>query len=172
MAYSIENTTEKDLDFIYQLFEEAILYQKAKGVVGWNVYDKNAIQNDIANQLQLKIIENDNILAIFSYCLSDPLIWREKEKGDAIYLHRIVVNPKFKGQNQFLKVLNWAKEYAQTHQLKFIRLDTWGNNAQIIEYYQSFGFRFVENYTTPDMQDLPLQHRNLYVALLEYYLIC
>jgi hypothetical protein len=46
-------------------------------------------------------------------------------------------------------------------------MDTWAENEKIIGYYRSYGFLFVESYTTPDTQDLPLQHRNLHVALLE-----
>ena len=47
-------------------------------------------------------------------------------------------------------------------------MDTWGNNPNIVDYYKSFDFQFIENYTTPNSPDLPMQHRNLYLALLEY----
>jgi hypothetical protein len=44
------------------------------------------------------------------------------------------------------------------------------NNPIIIDYYKSFGFRFIENYTTPDSPALPVHDRNLSLALLEYNL--
>lgn len=47
-------------------------------------------------------------------------------------------------------------------------MDTWGENQSILDYYMSYGFKFVENYTTPSTLNLPIQHRNLYLALLEY----
>src|SRR6476620_2142050 len=99
--YQILNTEVKDLKFIYCLFEEAISYIKKKKYVGWTTYDKNFIKQDIANRLQFKITSNGNILCVFSVCYSDAVIWREMEEGDAMYLHRIVVNPEFKGQKQF-----------------------------------------------------------------------
>lgn len=89
------------------------------------------------------------------------------EKSDAIYLHRIVVNPNYKGQKQFEKVLNWSIEEGHKKNLKHIRMDTWAENQNIIDYYKSFGFKFIENYTTENTLDLPEQHRNLNVALLE-----
>lgn len=165
--YQIVNTSTEDLLFIYGLFEEAIAYIKRKGFIGWNSYDKKFLQLDIENKLQFKIVTENDILCIFSICFSDALIWREKENGDAIYLHRIVVNPAFKGQKQFEKILNWIVEFASGKRLKYIRMDTWADNPNIIGYYKSYGFQFIENYTTPDTPELPDQHRNLKVALLE-----
>jgi ribosomal protein S18 acetylase RimI-like enzyme len=165
--YQIENTSTADLNFIYTLFEEAIIYIKMNNYVGWTTYDKNFIKQDIDKNLQFKITIGNDILCVFSICFSDVLIWREMEKGNAIYLHRIVVNPKFKGQKQFEKILNWIIEFGNEKGLKYIRMDTWADNSNIIEYYKSYGFQFLENYTTPNIPELPDQHRNLKVALLE-----
>lgn len=166
----VKNTIIEDLEFVYHLFDEAINYQKRKGFPVWNGYDKHVLQTDVNNKLQFKIVIDKEIACVFSICFSDKIIWRTKEQGDALYLHRIVVNPKFKGQQQFKHILEWAKSLAATKQLKYVRMDTWGDNQNILNYYQKFGFSFVENYTTPDLQDLPVQHRNLFLALLEYKL--
>jgi len=165
--YSVINTTTEDLPLIYWMFEEAIAYQKKNHYPGWNSYDKEFLQHEIDKMLQLKIVENGNILCVFSICFSDPLISRERDTGNSIYLHRITVNPKYKGQNQFAKVLAWAVEYARENKLETIRMDTWANNPTIINHYLGYGFQFLENYTTPDTDELPEQHRNLCVALLE-----
>jgi ribosomal protein S18 acetylase RimI-like enzyme len=165
--YQIENTSTKELNFIYTLFEEAITYIKKNNYTGWTTYDKNFIRQDIEKKLQFKITAKNDILCLYSICYTDALIWREMEKGDAIYLHRIVVNPLFKGQKQFDKILNWVKISAAEKGLKYIRMDTWAENPNIIEYYKSFGFKHIEDYTTPNTPELPDQHRNLKVALLE-----
>ncbi len=169
-TYQVENATMADLDVIYWLFEEAIAYQKRNNYVGWNSYDKDYIKRDIDNKLQFKIVKDDTIVCIFSICFTDGLIWREKDKGDAIYLHRAVVNPAFKGQKMFEKILNWITIFARGKELRYVRMDTWTANPHIIEYYKSYGFVFLENYTTPNTADLPEQHRNLTVALLEFKL--
>lgn len=163
----IENTKTADLEFIYGLFDQAIEYQKRKGYSVWKGYDKDAFQKDIDAGNQYKITIDSQIAIVFSVCYSDSVIWRDKENGDSLYLHRIAVNPSFKGQKLFGEILNWAKEHARKKQLNFIRMDTWGDNPSIIEYYKSFGFSFIENYTTPDSLELPSQHRNLGLALLE-----
>lgn len=169
-GYKIVNTKHSDLKMIYHLFEEAIDYIKRNNYIGWTTYDKTYLIKDLENKLQFKIIMQDKIAAVFSICFSDALIWREMEKGDSIYLHRIAVNPEFKGQKQIDKILNWSKKYATQKSLKYIRMDTWAANPNIIEYYKSFGFTHIEDYTTPNTLDLPDQHRNLKVALLEMQL--
>ena len=168
MKFIITNATNSDVPKVYQLFEEAILFQKRRKYIGWKNYDKEFVKADIQNGLLFKIINTDDIVGIFSICYSDPLIWREKEKGNALYIHRTVLNQNFKGEKIFNKILNWAITHAGEKKLKYIRIDTWADNEKIIEYYKSYGFSFKENYTTPDTDDLPTQHRNLKVALMEF----
>lgn len=77
------------------------------------------------------------------------------------------MNSNFKRQRQFEKVLNWAIQFAQQNNLKFVRMDTWADNENLINYYKSFGFKLIENYKTTNAPELPMQNRNLNVALLE-----
>ncbi|GHN00840.1 N-acetyltransferase [Cytophagales bacterium WSM2-2] len=163
----IENTTATDLDFIYQLFEESVKYQEAKGYPVWRNYDKGALIRDVENKNQYKIVIESKIAIVFSVRYDDKVIWREMDQDNAIYLHRIVVNPGFKGQKLFGHILTWVTAHVKQKQLRFIRMDTWANNPTIIEYYKTFGFRFAGNYTTPDSPELPLHNRNLALALLE-----
>src|SRR5690349_9596683 len=92
MKYTIVRADEDDLNIIFQLFEEAIQYQKQKNYIGWNEIDRNFIREDVRTGSLFKILNQKDIVGIFSICYSDKLIWREREKDDAIYLHRIVSN--------------------------------------------------------------------------------
>lgn len=165
---SIVNTIKSDLGFIYGMFDDAIIYQTKNGFPVWPDYDKEVLKNDIKNKNQFKILINNSIACIFSICYHDKVVWREKDQQDAIYLHRIVVNPKFKGQKLFGKVLEWGKNKSKEMNLKFIRMDTWADNPTIIKYYESFGFKTVGFYTTPDSEELPIQQRNNEIILLQY----
>jgi ribosomal protein S18 acetylase RimI-like enzyme len=163
----IINTTKDDLNTISWLFEQAMELQGKNGYKVWEGIDKIALQKDIDERLQYKIVKGEDILCIFSVQHNDPFIWRDRDQDGAIYLHRIVVNPHFKGQKQFQKVLNWAEQFARQNNVRFVRMDTWADNLKIIDYYKSFGFEFIENYRTPNASELPIQNRNLTVALLE-----
>jgi ribosomal protein S18 acetylase RimI-like enzyme len=168
--YRVDNASPDDLPFICELFEQGIAFQKSRNYIGWNSYDTNYIRKDIDGKLLFKIIVEENILCVFSICFNDRLIWRDMEKGDAVYLHRIILNRQFAGSKAFEKVLEWSIRFARDKGLKHIRMDTWADNSRIIDFYKGYGFRFIENYKTSDTEDLPVQHRNLNVALLEYSL--
>ena len=171
MKYKIINTVKSDLKFVYSLFEYAIEYQKRKNYPVWKGYDQKTLEKDVDNLLQYKIVEDEEILCVFSICYSDEIIWREKEKGDAMYLHRIVVNPKHKGQKQLAKIFDWSIELAKHRNLNYIRMDTWDHNPNLPEYYKSFGIKFVEYFKTSNISELPIQHRNLGLALLQFDVI-
>jgi ribosomal protein S18 acetylase RimI-like enzyme len=165
---NVINTDANDLEQIFELFEHSINYQEKKGYPVWRNYDKNAIIKDIENKHQYKVVADSRTAIVFSVRYDDKIIWRELDKGNSIYLHRIVVNPEFKGQRLFQAILNWAIEHSKQKGLTSIRMDTWAVNPNIINYYKSFGFTFVENYTTPDTEKLPVHNRNLALTLLEY----
>ena len=167
---TIINTTKADLEKVLWLFEQAMRLQGKNGYKVWSNIDKRALESDIENNFQYKICAGNDLRCIFSVQYADPFIWRDRDRSDAIYLHRIVADPKFKGQRQFEKILAWAKQVAKTNNLKYIRMDTWADNEKIIDYYNSFGFKFMGNYKTTDAPELPAQNRNLNVALLEIHL--
>ena len=164
---TIVNTSTDDLNIIFWLFEETKKLQGKNGYRVWDEIDNAALQKEISSKLQYKIVSGANILCIFSIQHNDPFIWREKDQDDAVYIHRIVVNPNFKGQKLFQRVLDWVKHFAIQNKLKFVRMDTWADNLKIIEYYKSFGFEFIETYHTSNAVELPIQNRNLNVALLQ-----
>ncbi len=168
MLCTVVNTQTADLPFIYRLFDAAIMYQKRNGYPVWPDYDKAVLQQDVVDQRQFKVVSGDKIAGVFSVCYDDVVVWRERDQANAIYLHRIVVNPDFKGQKLFGKVLRWAEQHAVEKQRPLIRMDTWADNPIIIAYYQSFGFRIIDHFTTPDSEALPVQQRGNRVVLLEY----
>lgn len=167
-SYEVRNTETSDLGLIFGLFEQSINYQEKKGYPVWRNYDRNTIIKDIENKNQYKVIIGSSIAIVFSVGYADKIIWRHHDKGDSLYLHRIVVNPKHKGQKLFGKIVNWASQHGKRKGLNNIRMDTWANNPTLIEYYKTFGFNVIENYTTPDSIELPAHNRNLALILMEY----
>lgn len=170
MGYSVANTHASDLDAIFDLFDRSADYQEKHGYPSWRNYDKNAIIRDIEVRRQFKVVAGSEIGIVFSIAHSDRIIWRHMDDGSSIYLHRVVVNPAFKGQQLFKSVLDWAIDLCRQKGLQYVRMDTWANNPKIIDYYKTFGFREVEKYTTPDTEELPEHNRKLALMLLEYKL--
>src|SRR5258706_14975901 len=107
------NTKMSDVGQIFELFEHSINYQEKKGVPVWRNYDKNAVIKDIQEKNQYKVVIDSTPAIVFSVRYSDKIIWRNLDHGNSIYLHRIVVNPDFKGQKLFGTVLDWAIDHAK-----------------------------------------------------------
>lgn len=163
----IINTTHEDLDLVYWLFDQAILYQQQHGYPAWRGYEKNALSTEVEQLLQYKVVQNPHVLAIFSVSYSDPATWGEWDTGQALFLHRVITHPQFKGQCIFEKVLNWALQTAKEKRLDYIRIDTWTDNPAIIAFYEGYGFHVVAARVTPDTPELPAQNRNLRVTLMQ-----
>ncbi|HYG17677.1 MAG TPA: GNAT family N-acetyltransferase [Ohtaekwangia sp.] len=164
----VRHTVLTDVEEIFTLFEHSIQYQEQKGYPVWRNYDRNAIMMDIGARNQYKILVDGVMAIVFSVAYEDKIIWRERDQGDSIYLHRIVVNPAFKGRKLFGAIRDWAAAHAKEKGFHSVRMDTWAANPTIIGYYKTFGFQVVENYTTPDSVELPVHNRNLALTLLEY----
>jgi ribosomal protein S18 acetylase RimI-like enzyme len=162
-----QNTVMADLDFIYSLFDSAIDYQTGRNFPAWKGYDKDALIREVINGNQYKILIGGALAIVFSVCYDDKIIWQEKEKGDALYIHRIIVNPEFRGRKLFGEVLHWAINHARSKGLHLIRMDTWADNPALADYYKGFGFEIVGKCITPDSSELPRQNRNLALTLLE-----
>lgn len=167
MKTEIVHAIPGDIDEICGLFEKAIAFQKANNYQGWDRYDRDFLMADIGNGLLYKIMCGDEIVCFFCACFNDALIWRGREKDDALYLHRIVLNRDFAGIRIMPTILDWAAMTAMFHSRRYIRMDTWADNAKLINYYKEHGFIHIEDFTTGDTAELPVQHRNLHIALLE-----
>jgi hypothetical protein len=165
---SIIHTEIEDLPVIRWLLEEAILYQKKNGYVSWTNFDLDVISNDIKENLQYKILIQNEIACVFSVVYSDKAIWKIKENGNALYFHRILVNPKHKGKRLFGKILAWGIQDAKNKARQFIRMDTWADNPTIISYYETFGFKLIKNIITSEDPQLAKQYWNKFLALMEY----
>ncbi len=165
---AVTNTSLSDLPQIFEFFEASILYQERNGYPSWRNYDRSAVERDVIEGHQYKVVFGSQIGLVFSVAYRDPIIWRERDRSDALYLHRIVVNPMFKGQRLFSHLLDWAILHAEQKKLMNIRMDTWALNPTIIKYYESFGFKQIENFVTPDTTELPVHNRKLALTLLEF----
>jgi ribosomal protein S18 acetylase RimI-like enzyme len=163
----IAHTTRNDMGVVDFLFAEAMGLQGKNGYKVWKAIDRDSILKDIEQKCQYKVQLGAGIVCIFSVLHADPLIWRDRDQGNAVYLHRIVAHPNFKGLRLFENILAWTRQYAKKKNIQFIRMDTLADNKKMIAYYQTYGFEIIEYYTTPNTPQLPIQNRNLEVALLE-----
>jgi ribosomal protein S18 acetylase RimI-like enzyme len=109
----------------------------------------------------------DEIVAVFAITFNDPIIWGEKDEQPAIYIHRIVTHPNYRGNHFVKEIVAWAKKYCIENNKDFIRLDTWGDNEKLMQHYINSGFTFLG--LSPEMKSdtLPKHYDSLRLSLFE-----
>jgi ribosomal protein S18 acetylase RimI-like enzyme len=161
------NSDTEDFGEIFRLYDAAIEFQKTVFDKSWLPFDREMISKEIAEKRHWKILIDEKIACIFSVTFSDELIWKEKNSDAAIYIHRIVTNPEFRGQKFVPKITDWAIDYTKAIGKKFVRMDTWGDNQKLIDYYTACGFEFLGLVEPTRSAELPKHYEGISLSLFE-----
>jgi len=156
-----------DLNEIFRLYALATAYQKKYITAIWPTFDREMVQREIEQQRQYKFMIDKHVACVFAVAFSDPEIWFEKDKESALYIHRIAANPAFRGQHFVKQIVAWGKEYAFSHQLYYIRMDTTAGNTRLINYYQDCGFDYLGEVQLGISDLLPAHYQNASMSLFE-----
>lgn len=163
----IVNATVDDVAVIFDLYDKAIAFQKTVFDKAWLGFDLELVSSEIEQARLWKIVEDESIACIFSVAYSDPIIWGERSHESAMYIHRIVTNPVFRGRGYVRIITDWARDHARSNGLRFVRMDTWGDNQKLIDYYQSRGFKFLGLTTPRESPTIPKHYRGIDLSLFE-----
>jgi ribosomal protein S18 acetylase RimI-like enzyme len=165
---TIKNVTPLDIDKIFTLYKIASNYQKEKKtVVIWPDFNRAMVEVEIAENRQFKLLINSEIACVWAITFSDVQIWEDSKEDSALYIHRIAVNPNFRGNKYIAKIVDWAKEFALEKDLQFIRLDTLGENKGLITHYRNAGFDFLGLFNLKNTSNLPDHYKLAPVCLFE-----
>lgn len=156
-----------DFDTIFDLYDKAIEFQKQVFDKHWLGFDAELVRREIAENRLWKIIEGGNVACIFSVAYEDPVIWGETSGDDAMYIHRIVTNPDFRGRAYVRAIVEWARGHAYENALLYIRMDTWGDNLKLKEYYTACGFEYKGVVWPAESEDLPKHYSGINLGLFE-----
>jgi len=163
----IQNSTIENLDTIFHLYRLATDFQTTKFWVQWPEFDRQLVIDEIKENRQWQLCIADTIACVWATTFDDPDIWEEKNVDPAVYIHRIAVNPAFRGQHLVMAIVEWAKTFALQNDKQYIRLDTVGENHQLIQHYQKCGFDFLGLSTLKHTDQLPSHYKNATVSLFQ-----
>lgn len=164
----ITECAPEDIRAIFDLYDKAVEFQKTKSQKHWQKFDESLIEKEISENRLWKILEGEEIACIFTIAHSDPLIWGNRaDEEPALYIHRIVTNPMFRGRGYVKTIIQWAKEYGLRLGKKFIRIDTWGDNQKLNDYYLGCGFTFIKTVTPQETNKLPKHYDGISLSLFE-----
>ncbi|MNK35205.1 Acetyltransferase (GNAT) family protein [compost metagenome] len=166
MQIEVLNSQTADIDIIFDFYDMAIAHQKKVFNKHWQGFSRELVQTEIAENRQYKILVGGEIACVFAVTFNDKLIWGDRDQ-DAIYIHRIVTHPNFRGYAFVKEIIKWARQYSLDNELKYIRMDTWADNEKLLEYYTGCGFGYVGVVTMQKTDGLPKHYEGISLSLFE-----
>jgi len=146
----------------------ALAYQKDRNLPLWSPFPEGTISSEMNEGRHFSgFVSGDVLAGFFSVTHSDPVIWGEAERGDAIYIHRMCVNPACRGNHFAGHVLSWAGGYASGKGRKFVRMDTWASTQGLVDHYVRCGFKLIGTKNLSDVSGLLPHYRGQELALFE-----
>jgi GNAT superfamily N-acetyltransferase len=157
---NIAKCTPADVPAIMNLYQAARDLQTLKKVVVWPYLNEDFILREIAENRQFKIVSGDDMACNWAITYNDKEIWGDKDKNDAIFLHRICNDPNYRGHRFIEMITEWAIEYARESNKQYVRLDTLGKNEGLIKHYTSAGYGFLGMVLLTDTAALPKHYQD------------
>ena len=164
----IKKSVKEDMEMFYKLWQQAIAYHIENDYPIFPVFPREQIWNEIEEGLHYSVYsKKDKFIGFFSLALEDYIIWEELEKGDAVYIHRMCSNRKFKEYNLSKIVLDWAYQYVKERKRKYVRMDTWGENKSLVNHYIFSGFKFKKYRKLGKISELASHYEGILLIMFE-----
>ncbi len=163
----IINSNPADIETLLRFYDWGRELQQEKSNRHWQNFDPAVLLKEIAEKRQWKIMEDDQVTCVFLTAYDDPYIWGEKNKNPSVYLHRIVTHPLHRGKNYVKTIIEWAKGHGKQMGKEYLRMDTWGDNPKLIDYYIKCGFNFLGIITPDTTANLPAHYSCISLSLFE-----
>ena len=163
----ILNSTDDDIDTIFQLYNVATEHQKKLAPKHWKGFERGLIEKEITEKRHWKIIDEKQLACTFATTFNDALIWGEQDHQPSLYIHRIATHADFRGRSYVSRIIEWAKAFARANGRDFIRMDTGSGNEKLDEYYIRCGFEYLGIVQLGDAGDLPEHYQNGSFSLFE-----
>lgn len=162
-----ETASASDFDLIFDLYDKAIEFQKTVFDKQWLGFDGDLVNREIAEGRLWKILDDRRVGCIYSVTYEDPVIWGDESHIGAMYIHRIVTNPNFRGRSYVRKIVDWARVHAAEKGLQYIRMDTWADNLKLKDYYIDCGFAWKGTVAPEDSPTMPAHYHGILLGLFE-----
>ncbi|MEG1475413.1 MAG: GNAT family N-acetyltransferase [Longicatena sp.] len=141
----IRQATKEDIPFIEKMYEARVKYNDAHDIhqwyideVRWSAFSKTYEISDYYVGIYKK-----TIVCGFFIVDVDALYWPDKKQGEALYLHKICVDPKYKGRGFADCLIAFFKNKGCYENYPMVRLDVRERKSALRSMYERNGFTLV-----------------------------
>jgi ribosomal protein S18 acetylase RimI-like enzyme len=150
------NAVKSDIDELVSLYRSVVKNMNDNGIFQWDeTYpNRDVVEEDISkNQLYVGTIDGIIATAYTINDVPDDLKNIAKWKNPDIShrnIHRICVNPEFRGQKIAEKAMKHIEEQMLNENIHALRLDTVSQNVPAVSLYKKLGYTIVGTDTWQD----------------------
>jgi GNAT superfamily N-acetyltransferase len=156
----------EDIPALQTLFEEAIAWQKEKGMPTFSTLSASFLEQEIQKGAVYVAEENDRIVGSVSLYEADDRIW-DGDSASALYIHRLVSLRGAEGRGVGASLVLWSRQKAAAMGKQWLRVDCWASNEELCRFYDRQGFRRVRRKNTGESEELPEHYQNIILQLFE-----
>jgi len=157
----IRKATNQDISEIKVLTEACAKDMIKQHIFQWNEHypSRNVFENDVKiGQLYcLEIQGSIQGIIVLSAIMDqeyEDVVW-SGENGEKLYIHRLAVHPKYQGNGNARKLMDFAEGYAKQKGYSWVRLDTFSQNKRNHKFYEARGYKRLGNIFFPKQSEHP-----------------
>ncbi len=142
----IKPAANEDFQEIWELLLACKNHLISRNIFQWDEEYPNPshVKNDIANGALVKYVLDGRIVGIVSFdgCQTpeyQSVNWKFTTKSIAV-IHRLAVHPEFQGKGFSSRLMEFAEKAIADKGFSSIRLDAYGGNSMLLEYYRKKGY--------------------------------
>jgi GNAT superfamily N-acetyltransferase len=144
---NIEKAHMADVEAIVQLFVDAAVWMKGRGIYQWTTSPRPSFWEHVRQKIaegEVFVVRaaNGRLLGHIRFDYEAGRIWYD-EPADTAYVRGLVIANKMRGQGLGAEMLDWAQGYAQQKGHRRLRLDCLAENGRLCQYYHDYGFTFL-----------------------------
>jgi acetyltransferase (GNAT) family protein len=168
MLMGVWPATKADCDAVIELLRDARAWQQARGVPVWHEFDAARIAADISSGEVYVAKAQGLVHGTVTLVENDPVVWADQ--APALYLHRLASARRSAELRAGALLIRWARTVAVWRCKRWLRLETWEENAAMRAYYERQGFRRVRNRFFPQDSPVPADYRGTVKSLYQIQL--
>ncbi|MFA6939830.1 MAG: GNAT family N-acetyltransferase [Clostridiaceae bacterium] len=143
----IKKAQIKDSDKIMAVINNAVNDMEAEGIHQWdNIYPNTDVIKDDINEGNLYVYIDEGIIKGLMVLnefqdVEYKLVKWQQDKGRNLVIHRLCIDPSFKGQGLATKFVKFAEKFGKSNSYQSIRLDAFTENKHALNLYQKNGYQ-------------------------------
>lgn len=137
------------------------LYMIQNGIFQWNEYypSEAIFKKDISRKELYVLVHNSSIVGCitiskFMDVEYEPVQWLSQNNRN-IYIHRLAIHPDHQKKGYARQLMDFAETYARDNKFISIRLDTFSQNERNQKFYETRGYRKLEEIYFPNQSTDP-----------------